>query len=635
MSRFNVDTPSTNQTLLEEENFTSKLSKTSQKFYDKSGKNTDNFANSLFQVEMKFDSLKGYVDSITSAVNQHATLINKLRMEFTNKQTEPNMTEAFTKFANCLNITDLDSNFMITAINEEIDSKENEKIYQASVNKFCQKLEVFGNGVLRLNKTNQNLSEKLQNIETEIVMKVNGADFKSKVKKTKNKILGKVEDTFNKYDEKIQAMEKKYSEKVESLENKVRLLEEDKDKTSSKKIMNSSEELLKKVELSTMMKDTEEKFQELRNRLTKANETNQTELKDVNLKLCSIEEEMAKKALELKNNIDNIKTNYKITEISILESLEKNLQKYTSKEIKTNSTQFEKSLTSLTEQIGVINTKIFDFDKFLKEKQELITLSANEKLKSIDLEMSEIKENSLKTNEEVSKINEIILKIQQTFKEKGEENKERQTDFQSEITNIEFAKIMDAVKDKEEKHKKLQTFMEELMEKMNKINQNFDKKVTKLKKEFDIDSLIKQFKCKADEENVQKGFETLDEKMLMLNNNFISLKKEIDKNLDSLNKGTIPSIRTTNDNPFITIKSVLPKACLSCGNASAQQPNNLLMKKPEKALLREKSDRPFTAAHPKGKLYSGTGYLPTTSINQFNGTSGGFKDWVRNDKINQ
>jgi len=64
---------------------------TSQKFYDKSGKNTDNFANSLFQVEMKFDSLKGYVDSITSAVNQHATLINKLRMEFTNKQTEPNV----------------------------------------------------------------------------------------------------------------------------------------------------------------------------------------------------------------------------------------------------------------------------------------------------------------------------------------------------------------------------------------------------------------------------------------------------------------------------------------------------------------------------------------------------------------
>jgi len=167
--------------------------------------------------------------------------------------------------------------------------------------------------------------------------------------------------------------------------------------------------------------------------------------------------------------------------------------------------------------------------------------------------------------------------MNKTFKEKGEENKERQTDFQSEITNIEFAKIMDAVKDKEEKHKKLQTFMEELMEKMNKINQNFDKKVTKLKKEFDIDSLIKQFKCKADEENVQKGFETLDEKMLMLNNNFISLKKEIDKNLDSLNKGTIPSIRTTNDNPFITIKSVLPKACLSCGNASAQQPNNLLV----------------------------------------------------------
>jgi len=91
MSRFNVDCSTSNINQGEEETFTSKGSKTSQKFYDKSTKNNDNIANSLFQFEMKFDSLKGYVDSVTSAVNQHAALINKLRTDLNAKHSDQNV----------------------------------------------------------------------------------------------------------------------------------------------------------------------------------------------------------------------------------------------------------------------------------------------------------------------------------------------------------------------------------------------------------------------------------------------------------------------------------------------------------------------------------------------------------------
>lgn len=81
---------------------------------------------------------------------------------------------------------------MITAVKEEIDSKENDKIYQESVNKFCHKLEIFGNGVLSLNKQHQSLSEKVRCIETKLATKVNDSDTETKLKRINEKIIEKV-----------------------------------------------------------------------------------------------------------------------------------------------------------------------------------------------------------------------------------------------------------------------------------------------------------------------------------------------------------------------------------------------------------------------------------------------------------
>lgn len=152
----------------------------------------------------------------------------------------------------------------------------------------------------------------------------------------------------------------------------------------------------------------------------------------------------------------------------------------------------------------------------------------------------------------------------------------------------------------EEKHNKLQKFVEELQQKIDKVNQNFDRKISKLKKEVDIDSLIKQFKTKADEESVQSGFTNVDEKIFGLNHNFTVLKKDLENVVDSINKGSLQGAKSS-ENPFITIKSALPKACLSCGQGGTGGQNQLQTinppaKKVEKVVLRERSDsRPYTA----------------------------------------
>jgi len=155
----------------------------------------------------------------------------------------------------------------------------------------------------------------------------------------------------------------------------------------------------------------------------------------------------------------------------------------------------------------------------------------------------------------------------------------------------------------EEKHNKLQKFVEELHQKIDKVNQNFDRKISKMKKDFDIESLIKQFKSKADEESVQNGFVNVDEKLFGLNHNFNVLKKDLENVVDTINKGGLQGVKST-ENPFITIKSALPKACLSCGQGgpggqSQLQAINALPKKTEKMPLKEKNERPFTATSSK------------------------------------
>lgn len=130
--------------------------------------------------------------------------------------------------------------------------------------------------------------------------------------------------------------------------------------------------------------------------------------------------------------------------------------------------------------------------------------------------------------------------------------------------------IVDLVQSSDEKYNKLHKIVEDSQQKLDKVNQNFDRKVSKLKKEFDLESLLKQFKSKADEENVRKDFETMDLKITGLTDGMTIIKKELERAFETINKPSNPGAKNL-DNAFISIKSILPKACLSCGSTTGQQ----------------------------------------------------------------
>lgn len=82
------------------------------------------------------------------------------------------------KFADSINVKDLDSTFMITAVNEDAKELNNsQSSCQDSVNKFCSKLEIVVHGVVSLTKTNQTLSQQLQKIGNEQTKQDQRTDF--------------------------------------------------------------------------------------------------------------------------------------------------------------------------------------------------------------------------------------------------------------------------------------------------------------------------------------------------------------------------------------------------------------------------------------------------------------------------
>jgi len=575
-----------------------------------SRKGSDGFANSLFQFEMKFDSLKGYVDSVTSAVNQHATLINKLRTDITSKSQDYVMTEAINKFASSLNLKDMESNFMITAVNEGAESKDEEKAYNVSVNKFCQKLEVFGNGMVKLNKNNENLNEKIGNMEISVAKKVGAAEVKAKVKKAKTKLRGEMENNNKKLDEKLKTMEKKYLQKIEDLEKK--LCNQFKENQANNKIEGETHGNNKAVD----GKDFEEK---LRKDIQEMLEGNNLDIHD---KLKSLKEDISHQGVNLKGKIQDMIANESVK----FEQLENELLKQMNLKLQENSKIFENSLKEVQENVKSLNQQITDIEIISKKNNQ------NEDFKKL----SEVEDNSRKIQDDIKEIHEKIRNIKQKLTEKVDSS-ELSKKLKKEETSImqQNSSMID-----EEKQNRLQKLVEELQQKIDKVNQNLDRKVSKLKKELDIDSLIKQFKTKADEDSVQNGFTNVDEKIVGLSHNFSILKKDLEGVVDSINKGTLQSGKSSSENPFITIKSALPKACLSCGQGGQTQLQtiNPLPKKPEKVVLKEKSERPFTAAsNMKARLFSTTMTSlqnNSTNLQMFGSTSIGFRHGSRSESVN-
>ena len=65
----------------------------------------------------------------------------------------------------------------------------------------------------------------------------------------------------------------------------------------------------------------------------------------------------------------------------------------------------------------------------------------------------------------------------------------------------------------EEKFKKAIALGDDIQVRLDKLNEAFDRKLAKLRKDVDINLLMRQLKTKAEDENVQAGFNTVDSKI--------------------------------------------------------------------------------------------------------------------------
>lgn len=129
----------------------------------------------------------------------------------------------------------------------------------------------------------------------------------------------------------------------------------------------------------------------------------------------------------------------------------------------------------------------------------------------------------------------------------------------------EFEKMLNNMQSDNEKLKRLLQNNEDLKSKFDKIEELIDKKIAKLRKDLDINNLLKQLKSKAEEDNVIKGFENTDKKINALSENLFALKKELEQALATLEKLSV-SMFSFSDSASLSTKKINPLACLSCGH---------------------------------------------------------------------
>lgn len=116
----------------------------------------------------------------------------------------------------------------------------------------------------------------------------------------------------------------------------------------------------------------------------------------------------------------------------------------------------------------------------------------------------------------------------------------------------------------EERLKKALEKTDDMSLKVEKMNENIEKKLLRFKKELDITALMKAIKSKAEDEHVQKGFSNVDQKISAISDALTLLKSEIESAQHTL-KSVNTQIYRFSDNAFLSTRQVAQQ-CLSCGN---------------------------------------------------------------------
>jgi hypothetical protein len=129
----------------------------------------------------------------------------------------------------------------------------------------------------------------------------------------------------------------------------------------------------------------------------------------------------------------------------------------------------------------------------------------------------------------------------------------------------DFIKQINSMAADEERLRRAIEACDDVQKRLDRMNENTEKKLAKLRKDIDITAILKSLKGKAEEEQVLKGFSNVDSKIAAISDALALLKSEIDSAQVSI-KSVSTQIVKFSDNAILTTKSVVPGQCLSCGN---------------------------------------------------------------------
>ena len=109
---------------------------------------------------------------------------------------------------------------------------------------------------------------------------------------------------------------------------------------------------------------------------------------------------------------------------------------------------------------------------------------------------------------------------------------------------------------------------DEIQIKLDRITDQTDKKIAKLRKDLDLSHINKLLKAKAEEEHVSRGFTNVDTKIQALSEALAILRKDLDMTQTSIKTFGSQMLRFS-DNGLITTKQMNPQQCLACGNTAS------------------------------------------------------------------
>lgn len=172
-------------------------------------------------LDLDFDPLRKFLNSVSTVVNQHAQMINGLLGDVRTKITEIPVSDCFQRIGDSTMLFDADFNKIVALEIEKPRPEQTGKALEESTNRLSNRATHFGHAITWLFKKHMASEAKIAKMEGDLANKVDRTEFKAKIKKTKAKLRKLIADNYATLEAKITELDKKTADRMKTIEKKI------------------------------------------------------------------------------------------------------------------------------------------------------------------------------------------------------------------------------------------------------------------------------------------------------------------------------------------------------------------------------------------------------------------------------